>query len=178
MNWCRAELTFSQVHLCGRPACVCAVDWVPVLIGWNPILVVQCFYHFLWSGQSSFIDRPINHIHMQQQEHYQLILGLIITKRRRKGDNCRFKEIVPFFCGQSDLYVNWRILSQKVPPHFMVLPMFAQLYFHSISWCKSCHHLLSLLLFLDTYFRWKIFLKWISRKMTKSPLIIFSKYCI
>lgn len=85
--------------MCGRPVCVCAVDWVPILIGWDPVLVVQCFQHFPWCGQSyprSFIDLPVSHIHRQQHNHNQLVLGLIITKRGSKGDNCRFKEIVPF----------------------------------------------------------------------------------
>lgn len=104
MSCCSAELTLSRVHPCGRPACVCAVDQVSVLIGWDPILVVQCL-HFLWSGQSSSIDRPINHIHMQQHEHNQLVLGLIITKRGRKEIIVGSKRQY-LFCGQLDLYVN------------------------------------------------------------------------
>lgn len=178
-NGSRQGWQSAGTQLCGRPAHVCAVDWVLILIGWDPVLVVQCFQHLPRWGQSyssSFTARPINHIDMQQHDHNQLVLGLMTTKRGRKGGNCKVQRDGTFSCGQLELYVEWRIWSQKEAPHLMVLPISAWLCFHSISWCKMCHHLLSLLLILDTYCRWKRFLKRGGRQMTKHPLINPSKY--
>ena len=135
----------AGTHLWGRPACVCD--------NCEPVLAVQHFQHLAWCGKSypsSFIDRLINHIPMQQYNRNQLILGLIITKGGRKGDSCRFKEMRPFVVVSQ--ICLWMISSQKVAPHFMMPPMSVQLSFHSISRCKMYHHLLSLLCILDTCF--------------------------
>lgn len=99
----------AGTQLCGRPAHVCAVDWVLILIGWDPVLVVQCFQHLRRWGQSypsPLTARPIHHIDKQHRDHNQLVLGLMITKRGRKGANWKVQRDSTFSCGQLERCVE------------------------------------------------------------------------
>lgn len=138
----------------------CPSDWLKPCLGCS---VFSAFFPAWAKPPNAFITRPISCIHMQQHTHHQLVLRAMMTKRGRKRDDCRNMEIAPFLTVSS--ISVWRIFSQKLPRHFVVLLMSAQPYLHSLSWCEMCHHVLPLLVIWDTYLRWKGFLKRRSRNM-------------